>query len=127
MNNKHIKIEDMDFDDYKKHNHFTTPEDYFDNLSSKIKENTSEKSVGKRIVIPFHKITAAIGYAAMIAIAAITVEYFVTLDARSGATGHQQESAMIEGLDDSDFVDNMLASYPIDEYTFYSCLTGEEE
>ncbi len=118
----------MDHKQYNRHSNFTTPDDYFEKLTRKIKECTCDKAESKKkkdIALP--RFAWIINYAAMIAITAVVATHIITGNANNTGTGNTAETVMIDGLDDYNFVENMLASYPIDEYTFYCCLTEEEE
>ena len=60
-------------------------------------------------------------YAAIIAIVTI-----VTTSIIFRHTSKNNPSIVFEEFNDSEFIDNMLTDYPIDEYTFYCYLTGTE-
>ena len=111
----------MNIDDYKKRSCFTTPDDYFEKLNVGIKEATCKKEVANPKKRNLTKRVANImGYAAMIAIV-ITVATSIILN------NHKSDATLsINGIDDSEFIDNMLTNYPIDEYTFYCYFTGSE-
>lgn len=111
----------MNIEDYKKKSCFTTPDGYFEELNRKIKEATCKSEATRpRKRSLTQRVASIMGYAAMIAIAA-TVAIGIT---RKSNSGNMQ--ATFNGLDDSEYIDNMLANYPIDEYTFYCYLTGNE-
>ena len=100
---------------------FTTPENYFSNLNREIIAATCNKAESKkRRVIGLPKVTRIIGYAAMIAIVAVFAVRFVV-----GNTRNTTDITAYEQFDDSEYIDNMLINYHIDEYTFYCYLTGE--
>ena len=111
----------MNIDDYKKRSCFTTPDDYFEKLNVGIKEATCKKEAvlsKKRSLTK--RVANIMGYAAMIAIV-ITVATSIILN------NHKSDATLsINGIDDSEFIDNMLTNYPIDEYTFYCYFTGSE-
>jgi hypothetical protein len=111
----------MNIEDYKKKSCFTTPDGYFEALNREIKEATCNSSAthSKRRSLT-HRVASLMGYAAAIAIAVI----IATGITRNSDTGNIQ--ATINELDDSEYIDNMLTNYPIDEYTFYCYLTGNE-
>lgn len=112
----------MEIDDYKKRNCFNTPEDYFDKLNAQIKEATCRSVAalpGKR---GFNqRIVGIMSYAAMIAIVAVVATSIIFRH-----TSNSNPAIAFEELNDSEFIDNMLTNYPIDEYTFYCYLTGTE-
>lgn len=99
---------------------FTTPEGYFSKLNRDIMEATCNKAENKkRRVIGLPKVTRIIGYAAMIAVIAVVALRF---------TGNSKSSTdyfASESLNDSEYIENMLTNYHIDDYTFYCYLTGE--
>ena len=113
----------MEIDDYKKRNCFRTPEGYFDNMNSRIKEATCRSVAalpGKRGFK--QRIVGIMSYAAMIAIVAVVATNIIFRH-----TSNESNTGMaFEDLNDSEFIDNMLTNYPIDEYTFYCYLTGSE-
>ena len=100
---------------------FTTPENYFSNLNREIMAATCNKTESKKkrhIALP--RVAGFIGYAAMIAIVAVFAVRFVV-----GNTRNTTDITAYEQFDDSEYIDNMLTNYHIDEYTFYCYLTGE--
>ena len=100
---------------------FTTPENYFSNLNRDIMAATCNKTESKkRSPITLPKFAGIMGYAAMIAIVAVFAIRFVVSNTRNTT-----DITAFEQLDDSEYIDNMLTNYPIDEYTFYCYLTGE--
>ena len=111
----------MNIEEYKKRNCFTTPDGYFEQLASEIEQATSKNVAArpKRRSLT-RRVVGIMSYAAMIAIVAI-VATSIIFNSRNN-----ELTATIEEFDDSEFFDNMLSSYPIDEYTFYCYLTGTE-
>lgn len=111
----------MNINDYKNRSCFTTPDDYFEKLNIGIKEATCKKeAVPSKKRNLTKRVANIMGYAAMIAIV-ITVAISIILNS------YKSDSVLsINGIDDSEFIDNMLTNYPIDEYTFYCYLTGCE-
>ena len=110
----------MNIEDYKKKSCFITPEGYFEELNRGIKEATCKSATPpsrKRSLT--QRVASIMGYAAMIAIVA-TVAIGITRNRNSNM------QITFNGLDDSEYIDNMLTDYPIDEYTFYCYLTGNE-
>ena len=114
----------MNIEDYKKRNSFTTPEGYFEQLSIEIKEATCKgtASSSKRRN-PMKGFISIMSYAAMIA---IIVTVATSIFFKTYSNDKSVHIASIDDFDDIDFIDNMLTSYPIDEYTFYCYLTGNE-
>lgn len=117
----------MELNEYRRHNGFTTPEGYFEQLNRKIEDATcNNNGKGKKRIITQPKFAAIMSYAAMIAVVAVVARHIIAGHPANNNAVCIAETAVIDGLDDSDFIDNMLASYPIDEYTFYCCLTEED-
>jgi hypothetical protein len=112
----------MEIDDYKKRNCFRTPEGYFDNINSRIKEATCKYVVAlpKKRGLK-QRIVGIMSYAAMIAIVAVVATSIIFRH-----TSNSNPAIAFEELNDSEFIDNMLTNYPIDEYTFYCYFTGSE-
>lgn len=111
----------MNINDYKNRSCFTTPDNYFEKLNIGIKEATCKSAAtnSKKANLT-QRIVRIMSFAAMIAIVA-TVATNIILN------NHQSNSNLsFNGIDDSEFIDNMLNNYPIDEYTFYCYLTGCE-
>ena len=111
----------MNINDYKNRSCFTTPDGYFEELNRGIKAATCKSMATrskKRSLA--QRVASIMAYAAMITIA-VTVTIGIT---RNSNTGNIQ--ATINVLDDSEYIENMLTNYPIDEYTFYCYLTGCE-
>ena len=111
----------MNINNYKNRSCFTTPDDYFEKLNIGIKEATCKKeAVPSKKRSLTKRVANIMGYAAMIAIV-ITIATSIILN------NHKSDGALsINGIDDSEFIDNMLTNYPIDEYTFYCYFTGSE-
>ena len=112
----------MNIDEHKKRHCFTIPDGYFEQLASEIEQATSKNVAArpKRRSLT-RRVVGIMSYAAMIAIVAIVATSIIFNSRNNNLT------ATIEELDDSEFIDNMLSSYPIDEYTFYCYLTGTEQ
>lgn len=116
----------MKIEEYRSRNNFKTPERYFDNLDNRILEATVKTSVAparKRTIGLWAK---TLGYAATIAIL-LLLGANVTGSLITGGTAEENRSmAMEENSNepiDNEFIDNMLSSYPIDDYTFYCFIT----
>ena len=103
---------------------FTVPDGYFEQLNSKILDATANrhKATPRRKSIAIGKLSRIAGYAAAIAvIAGITTNYFAQHHKTAG------DIASAESIyADSEYIDNILNSYPIDEYTFYCYLTDTD-
>ena len=112
----------MDLNNNKRNNSFTTPDGYFEKLNQGIKELTcNQASVRKSKSIALPRVARIMSYAATIAIVAFVATYFIPTKHKNSP-----DYLAIEMLNDSEYIDNMLTIYPIDEYTFYSYLTGVE-
>ena len=103
---------------------FTTPEGYFERLAKDISAATVENSTvapKRRIIIG--KWYRVAGYAAALAIMFATgIGLSINKSADKHAT--QQIAATAEEQSaESDYIDNVLNSYTIDDYTFYCYLT----
>ena len=120
----------MEFEDYRKKEPFATPEGYFTKLNSNILKATCGSTPHHSRSIVIRTVTSMrwTGYAAMIAIIfaiAAGVMSIPGIDKRATTPRDLQATNTNEYEDgiDSEYFDNMLESYPIDEYTFYSYLT----
>ena len=115
----------MNINDFKNRKCFTTPDGYFEELNRGIKEATCKSviNVPKKRKLT-QRLTAIMGYAAMIAIVATVAASILLKSPQSGSV--ENLTATAESVYDGDFIDNMLTSYPIDEYTLYCYLTGCE-
>ena len=125
----------MRLEDYKKKDLFSTPEGYFGELEKKV----ADKTIGNRSSVIRKKRTLVIGnriyrfgYAALILIIA-TVAF--TVANRETPASTQSQTAQTESTakepavnheTDYEYDDMLLASYPIDEYTFYCYMTDTE-
>ena len=118
----------MKINDLNKNN-FTTPEGYFEHLQKEILNATCDK---KTTTVPLHKkvrgtgLLRYIGYAATIAVVALLALGIMgnkDNDSTTTATAQQADINTIETIADEEYIDNMLSSYPIDEYTFYCFVT----
>lgn len=112
----------MNIDDYKKRTCLTTPQDYFEQLNAGIKEATCKNIAiySKRKPLA-QKIASIMSYAAMIAIV-ISIATGIIIKRHNNSS-----SATATNIaEEREFIDNILTNYPIDEYTFYSYLTGNE-
>lgn len=99
-------------------NHFKVPEGYFEQFHQSLMEQI-ERAPSKRRSI--FSISHQWKYAA--AIAAI----FIMSSAIYLTRSSQQEQPYVMNEEYSnDFIDELLDSYPIDDYTFYTYLTSNE-
>ena len=114
----------MKITDNRKKEPFTVPDGYFEQLNSKILDATakSRTAAQRRKSIAIGKLSRIAGYAAAIAIiAGIATNHFAQQHQASGNTASTESIYA-----DSEYIDNILNSYPIDEYTFYCYLTDTD-
>lgn len=114
----------MKITDNRKKEPFTVPDGYFEQLNSKILDATakSRTAAQRRKSIAIGKLSRIAGYAAAIAIiAGITTNHFAQQHQAAGNTASAESIYA-----DSEYIDNILNSYPIDEYTFYCYLTDTD-
>lgn len=110
----------MRLEDYKKRNPFNTPDRYFEKLNREIIANTSNTSlVKKRISIGLW--AKALGNVAMLAFVVLIA--FQALDRESNNMPIAEHNE--EGLN-NEMIDNILSTYPIDDYMFYTYLTDTD-
>lgn len=127
--NKEMKLED-----YKKKDPFATPEGYFEKLNSDILKATCGSSLPqeKRKKVSLVSRMRWVGYAAMIAIIATVAAGITSIpgaDRKKGISPSEFTAGNTSEYDnsiDGEYIDNMLESYPIDEYTFYCYLTDTD-
>ena len=127
--NKEMKLED-----YKKKDPFATPEGYFEKLNSDILKATCGSSLPqeKRKKVSLVSRMRWVGYAAMIAIIATVAAGIIAVpgtDWKKGNASNEFTAGNTSEYDnsiDGEYIDNMLESYPIDEYTFYCYLTDTD-
>ena len=119
----------MKFNDLN--NKFTVPEGYFEHLQKEILDATSNKATP---TAPVHKkvrrigLLRYIGYAATIAVVTLlALDIMGSKDSdnttTAPATAQQTDINTGDAIADEEYIDNMLSSYPIDEYTFYCFVT----
>ena len=109
--------------DYRKKEPFTVPDGYFEQLNNKILDATTHrhKTTPRRKNIVIGRLSRITGYAAAVAILiGVTTGY---LSQHGNANG---DTAASENLYADEYIDNILNSYPIDEYTFYCYLTDTD-
>lgn len=124
----------MRLEDYKKKDPFATPEGYFAKLNSNILKATCGNSLPqeKRKKVSLVSRMRWVGYAAMIAIIATVAAGIISVpgtDRKKGISPNEFTAGNTSEYDnsiDGEYIDNMLESYPIDEYTFYCYLTDTD-
>ena len=103
----------------RKETGFSVPEGYFEHLNREILDATVKSRTGavhrKRHTIGIFSRIA--GYAAAVAILFAIAGNFLTTDSKDNANTENAEN---------EYIDNILNSYPIDEYTFYCYLTDSD-
>lgn len=110
----------MKIEDFKNREPFTVPEGYFDTLAQRVTKKLPAEKKSTRTILPT-RWGQYIGYAATVAIAAVI-----------GATlllGNADNTATAAGGDefyDAEYIDEVLNNYPIDDYTFFCCITGTD-
>ena len=110
----------MKIEDFKNRNTLNIPEDYFVELHSKITSRTCNNNA---TTIPKRKKPfswRSIGYAASIVAVSLIGEYAYNRPENS------LEITANEEYYDKEYIDNILANYPIDDYTFYCYLTNTD-
>lgn len=125
----------MRLEDYKNRQPFSTPDGYFEELSSKIIGATSKAPA--TAATPVKKSIRLGMYAKWLSVAAMLV--FVCLITFNGTGNKQTAGSTIlaagteqtpadgtENIAEEEFMDNLLDNYPIDDYTFYCYLTEYE-
>lgn len=115
----------MRLEDHKNMRPFSTPDGYFEELNRNIIEATSKAPsapVAKKS-IALGRWAKALSYAAMLAIVALVANkvIFDKVDKSTDMAVMSEETAL-----DNEFYDSLLENYPIDNYTFYCCLTEYE-
>ena len=114
---------------YRNTNPFTTPEGYFEQLNRNIIEATCNNAPAPKratiLNVAWRKYVSYVASAAIILFIAGGMLFNGTLSetAKKPAPHQMTEAFMQDNEIDSEFIDNMLTSYPIDEYTFYCYLT----
>ena len=125
----------MRLEDYKNRQPFSTPDGYFEELSRKIIGATSKAPAEPNTTA---KKSIRLGmYSKWLSVAAMLA--FVCLIALNGTDDNQTAESTILAADteyipadgtgnsaEEGFMDDLLDSYPIDDYTFYCYLTEYE-
>ena len=110
----------MELNRFKNKQPFKVPQGYFDELESNITRMlpatpaTAPKRSGIRI-LPIARYAACAAAIATALIMGITMYN----------TGNNSSMAATDEYYD-EYIDDMLNNYPIDDYTFYCCLTGND-
>ena len=110
----------MRIEDFKKRQPFETPKGYFDEVESNIIKMlpTSPVQSTKVRTVRFNATSRFIAYAASLVIMfAIGATLLNSTD---------NSTAIADDAYASEYIDEILNSYTIDDYTFYCCLTGDE-
>ena len=103
---------------------FTVPDGYFEQLNKEILKATA----GNSTVTPSHKshfigrLSRIIGYAAAVAIIFGITANLIAPWHNAGNNTAKSETVYA----DNEYIDNILNSYTIDEYTFYCYLTDSD-
>ncbi len=101
---------------------FSVPEGYFEHLNREILDATVKSCTGavhrKRHTIG--RFSRIAGYAAAIAILFVIAGNILKIGSKDNINSAYTENA------ENEYIDNILNSYPIDEYTFYCYLTDSD-
>lgn len=112
----------MRIEDFKNKQPFTVPDNYFEQFNSNIinmlPKETAQKEK-KRSPIALPRIARHISYAAMLIIV-FAIGYTIH------NTGDTAPNTTAEEHYEGEYIDEILNNYPIDDYTFYCYLTGNE-
>ena len=103
---------------------FTVPDGYFEQLNRKIISATVESHTttprrNSHILGKFRRIT---GYAAAIAVISVLATNIITPGKDNGSNNVTTDSSYSQ----NEYIDNILNSYTIDDYTFYCYLTDTD-
>ena len=114
----------MEKPDKRKKELFTVPEGYFEQLNGKIIDATAGKPANEHrskshVIGKFSRI---IGYAAAVAIIFGITANLIAPWHNAGNNTAKSETVYA----DNEYIDNILNSYTIDEYTFYCYLTESD-
>ena len=110
----------MRIEDFKKRQPFETPQGYFDEVESNIINMLPTRPVQNTKVrtVHFNAIGRFVAYAASLVILfAIGTTLLNNTD---------NNAAIADDIYASEYIDEILNNYPIDDYTFYCCLTGDD-
>lgn len=109
----------MKFEDYKNSKPFKVPANYFEELNDNIIKMLPEKPLKKRTdKTIWNRAYAYIGYAAIFIIIFALGTTFLT--------NKMPNETIAEEYFETEDIDDILNNYPIDDYTFYCCLTGND-
>ena len=103
---------------------FAVPDGYFEQLNSKIMDATAGKQTVKprRKSFVIGKFSRIVGYAAAVALVFGVTANLVAPWHRTGNDTAANNNVYAE----NEYIDNILNSYTIDEYTFYCYLTDTD-
>ena len=103
---------------------FTVPDGYFEQLNSRIMDATAGKqtAVPRRRSYVIGKFSRTAGYAAAVALLFGITANLIAPWHKSGNDAATSENVYAE----NEYIDNILNSYTIDEYTFYCYLTDTD-
>lgn len=101
---------------------FTVPEGYFEQLNKEILSATVESKTNSHKSYIIGKISRVMGYAAVIALLFVVAKNILipVNEANSNTALAESNNAQ------SEYIDNILNSYTIDDYTFYCYLTNSD-
>ena len=110
----------MDKEYNRKKEVFTVPEGYFEQLNRKILDATVESRTAapRRKSYTIGRFGRVTGYAA-----AVAVLFVLAINVFTPGSNANSNVAMNEG---DEYIDNILNSYTIDDYTFYCYLTNSD-
>ena len=111
----------MKLENHKNKRPFTVPEGYFDNLEGNIMKmlpRTTAAPQKKARIVNLAGRLRHIGYAATIAVIFSLGSYLFLRN--NGST----ETAATDEYYSNEYIDEVLNNYPIDDYTFYCYVTG---
>ena len=99
---------------------FTVPEGYFEQLNKEILTATVERQAvaPRRKSHIIGRFSRVVGYAAAVALLFIVAKNIFVPDSSN--------TAIAENNTESEYIDNILNSYTIDDYTFYCYLTNSD-
>lgn len=111
----------MKIEDFKNRQPFTVPESYFEQFGSNMMNLLQKKGVkeNKSHTITLPRIARYISYAAI-----FVVMFFI--GSALFTNSNTPDTITAEEYYEGEYIDEMLNNYPIDDYTFYCYLTGNE-
>lgn len=110
----------MKIEDFKTRQPFETPKGYFDEVESNIIKMlpTSPVQSPKVRTVRFNATSRFIAYAA-----SLVIMFAIGTTLLNNA---DNATAIANDAYASEYIDEILSNYPIDDYTFYCCLTGDD-